>query len=150
MVVLKALRKSWRRTKDSKYRLLLQGLLLSRGRRSGAAARGKWNQESYLFCWFRMGETLVTEKVMALHSSTLAWKIPWMEEPDRLQSMASRRVRHNWATSLSLFTFMLWRQIWQPTPVFLPGDRGPWWAAIYGVTQSQTWLKLLNSSSIRM
>ena len=115
MVVLKALRKSWRRTKDSKYRLLLQGLLLSRGRRSGAAARGKWNQESYLFCWFRMGETLVTEKVMALHSSTLAWKIPWMEEPDRLQSMASRRVRHNWATSLSLFTFMHWRRKWQAT-----------------------------------
>ena len=42
---------------------------------------------------------------MALHSSTLAWKIPWMEEPGRLQSMGSLRVRHDWATSLSLFTF---------------------------------------------
>ena len=58
---------------------------------------------------------------MALHSSTLAWKIPWMEEPGRLQSMGSRRVGPNSATSLSLFTFMHWRRKWQPTPVFLPG-----------------------------
>ena len=42
------------------------------------------------------------EKEMATHSGTLAWKIPWMEEPGRLQSMGSQRVRHNWATSLSL------------------------------------------------
>ena len=63
-----------------------------------------------------------TEKAMAPHSSTLAWKIPWMEEPGGLQSMGSRRVRHNWATSLSLFTFMHWRRKWQPTPVFLPGE----------------------------
>ena len=59
---------------------------------------------------------------MAPHSSTLAWKIPWMEEPGRLQSMGSLRVRHDWATSLSLFTFMHWRRKWQPTPVFLPGE----------------------------
>ena len=39
------------------------------------------------------------EKEMATHSSTLAWKIPWMEEPGRLQSMVSQRVRHDWATS---------------------------------------------------
>ena len=39
---------------------------------------------------------------MAIHSSTVAWKIPWTEEPGRLQSMGSQRVRHNWATSLSL------------------------------------------------
>ena len=48
---------------------------------------------------------LSAEKAMAPHSSTLAWKIPWMEEPVRLQSMGSLRVRHDWATSLSLFTF---------------------------------------------
>ena len=60
--------------------------------------------------------------LLAPHSSTLAWKIPWMEEPSRLQSMGSLRVRHDWATSLSLFTFMLWRRKWQPTPVFLPGE----------------------------
>ena len=46
------------------------------------------------------------EKAIATHSSTLAWKIPWMEEPGRLQSMGSLRVRLDWATSLSLFTFM--------------------------------------------
>ena len=56
------------------------------------------------------------------HSSTLAWKIPWMEEPGRLQSMGSLRVGHDWATSLSLFTFMHWRRKWQSTPVFLPGE----------------------------
>ena len=79
------------------------------------------------------------QKAMATHSSTLAWKIPWMEEPGRLWSMASLRVGHDWATSLSRFTVMHWRRKWQPTPVFLPGesqDRGGWWAAIYGVTQS--------------
>ena len=42
---------------------------------------------------------------MATHFSTLAWKLAWTEEPGRLQSMGSRRVRHDWATSLSLFTF---------------------------------------------
>ena len=60
-------------------------------------------------------------KAMATHSSTLAWKIPWTEEPSRLQSMGLLRVGHNWVTSLSLFTFMHWGRKWQPTPVFLPG-----------------------------
>ena len=90
----------------------------------------------------------IMEKAMAPHSSPLAWKIPWMEEPGRLQSMESRRVWHDWETSLSLFTFMHWRRKWQPTPVFLPGESqggGAWWAAVYGVTQSQTWLKWLSS-----
>ena len=41
------------------------------------------------------------EKEMATHSSTLAWKIPWMEEPGGLQFMGSQRVGHDWATSLS-------------------------------------------------
>ena len=59
---------------------------------------------------------------MAPHSSTLAWKISWKEEPGRLQSMGSWRVRHDWATSLSLFTFMHWRRKWQPIPVFLAGE----------------------------
>ena len=62
------------------------------------------------------------QKAMTPHSSTLAWKIPWTEEPGRLQSMRSLRVWHDWATSLSLFTFMHWRRKWQPTPVFLPGE----------------------------
>ena len=59
---------------------------------------------------------------MATHSSTLAWKIPWTEEPGRLQSMGSLGVEYDGATSLSLFTFMHWRRKWQPTPVFLPGE----------------------------
>ena len=65
---------------------------------------------------------ILSRLVMATHSSILAWKIPWAEEPGRLQSMGSWRVRHNWATSLSLFTFMHWRRKWQPTPVCLPGE----------------------------
>ena len=63
---------------------------------------------------------------MAPHSSTLAWKIPWMEEPGGLQSMGLLRVVHDWATSLSLFTFMHWRRKWQPTPVFLPWESQGW------------------------
>ena len=59
---------------------------------------------------------------MAPHSSTLAWKIPWTEEPERLQSMGLLRVGHYRVTSLSLFTFMHWRKKWQPIPVFLPGE----------------------------
>ena len=72
--------------------------------------------------WISHRYTHVLEKAMAPHSSTLAWKIPWMEKPGRLQSMGSLRVRHDWATSLSLFTFMHWRRKWQPTPVFLFGE----------------------------
>ena len=92
----------------------------------------------------------MTVKAMAPHSSTLAWKIPWTEEPSGLQSIGLRRVRYNRATSLSLFTFMHWRRKWQPTPVFLPGesqDGAAWWAAISGVAQSRTRLKRLSSSS---
>ena len=59
---------------------------------------------------------------MATHSSALAWKIPWTEEPGGPQSMGSLRGRHDSATSLSLFTFMHWRRKWQPTPVFLPTE----------------------------
>ena len=78
------------------------------------------------------------------------WKIPWMEEPGRRQSTGSRRVGHDWATSLSLFTFLHWRRTWQPTPVFLPGESQGWGSlvvAVYGVTQSWTRLKWLSSSS---
>ena len=77
---------------------------------------------SFVFLYIIYKTMLLSEKAMAPHSSTLAWKIPWMEEPGRLQSMGSLRVRHDWATSLSLFIFMHWRRKWQPTPVFLPGE----------------------------
>ena len=132
------------------------------------------------------------EEEVATHSSILAWRIPWMEEPDRLQSMGLQRVWKN------LVTKKLRRRWWHPTPVLLPGkshgwrslvgwspwghsesdtterlhfqfspscigegngnplqwsclenprDRGAWWAAVYGVTQSRTQLKWLSSSS---
>ena len=58
---------------------------------------------------------------MAPHSSTLAWKISWTEEPGGLQSMGSL----SW-TGLSDFTFTHWRRKWQPTPVFLPGESQGW------------------------
>ena len=65
---------------------------------------------------------------MAPHSSTLAWKIAWTEEPGRLQSMGSLGVGHDGATSLSLFTFMHWRRKWQPIRVLawrIPGVGEP-------------------------
>ena len=76
------------------------------------------------------------------HSNTLAWKIPWAEEPGRLQSMGSWRVRHNWATSLSLFTFMHWTRKWQLTPVFFPGESQGWGSLVgcrlWGCAESDT------------
>ena len=97
----------------------------------------------YAGCFNREGK--------ATHSSTLAWKIPWTEEPGRLQSMGSLRVGHDWVTTLSLFTFMHWRRKWQPTPVFLPGEsqgRGSLVGCrLGGVTQSRIRLKQLSSSS---
>ena len=75
---------------------------------------------SWLFFFFL--PLINTEKAMAPHSSTLAWKIPWMKEPGRLQSLGSRGVGHDCRTSLSLFPFLHWRRKWQPTPVFLPGE----------------------------
>ena len=79
---------------------------------------------------------------MAPHSSALAWKVPWTEEPGGLQSMGSRRVGHDWVTSLSLFTFMHWRRKWQPTPVFLPGESQGWGSLVgcrlWGRTESDT------------
>ena len=69
---------------------------------------------------------IITHPTPQTHSSTLAWKIPWMEEPGWLRSMGSLRVRHDGVTSLSFFTLMHWRRQWQPTPVFLPGKSHGW------------------------
>ena len=90
---------------------------------------------------------------MVPHSSTLAWKIPWMEELGRLQSMGSRRVGHDWATSLSLFTSCIGEGNGNPLQCSClenPRDREACWAAVYGVTQGQTGLKRLSSSSSRL
>ena len=90
----------------------------------------RWHAEFLLLLLFyhqdhlRSSEAFrsASEKAMAPHSSTLAWKIPWTEEPGGLKSMGSLRVGHDWATSFSLSTFMHWKRKWQPTPVFLPGE----------------------------
>ena len=67
------------------------------------------------------------EREMATHSSTLAWRIPWREEPGGLQSTGSQRVGHDWATSLSLSYIYV-----------LVMDRGAWRAAVHGIAKSQT------------
>ena len=90
--------------------------------------------------------SLQAEKAMAPHSSTLAWKIPWMEEPGGLQSVGSRRVGHDWATSLSRTGEGNGNPL-QCSCLENPRDGGAWWAAVCGVAQSQTWLKRLSSSS---
>ena len=80
---------------------------------------------SYCYCI-----TVNLSLCLAAHSSTLAWKIPWTEEPGGLQSRGSLRVGHDWTTSLSLFTFMHWRRKWQPSPVFLPGESQGQWSLV--------------------
>ena len=79
------------------------------------------------------------EKVMATHSSTLAWKIPWTEEPGRLSPRGHKESDMTERTSLSLFTFH-WRRKWQPTPVFLPGESQGWGSlvgcSLWGCTES--------------
>ena len=85
---------------------------------------------------------------MAPHSSTLAWKLPWTEEPDRLQSTGSRKVGHDWATSLSLScTGEGNGNPLQCSCLENPRDWGAWWAAVYGVAQSPTRLERLHSAA---
>ena len=111
--------------------------------------------------WVRsLGGEDPLEKEMATHSSTLAWKIPWMEEPCRLQSMgvAKSQTRLNDFTSdLYLYLSGNWEfdncsvtdngNPLQCSCLENPRDGGVWWAAIYGVAQSQTRLTRLSSSS---
>ena len=96
-----------------------------------------WVWEAF-FSWFLN----TRHKAMAPHSSALAWKTPWTEEPGRRQSMGSLRVEHDWMTSLSFFIFMHWRRKWQPTPVFLPGESRGWGSLVgcclWGRTESDT------------
>ena len=85
-----------------------------------------------------------SEKAMAPHSSTLAWKIPWMEKPGGLQSMGSLRVGHDRATSLSLLLSCIEEGNANPLQCSCLEnlrDGAAWWAAIYGVAQSRTRLK---------
>ena len=79
---------------------------------------------------------------MATHSSILAWKIPWTEEPGRLQSMGSLRVGDDSATSLSLLCIGEGNgNPLQCSCLENPRDGGAWWAAVYGVTQNRTRLR---------
>ena len=85
---------------------------------------------------------------MATHSSILAWKIPWMEEPGRLQLTGSRRVGHDRATSLHSLLLPSYFNTGEGNGNPLqysclenPMDRGAWWAVVHGVTESQTRLK---------
>ena len=88
---------------------------------------------------------------MAPHSTTLAWKIPWTEEPGGLQSMGSLGVGHDWVTfhfdfSLSCIGEGNGNPL-QCSCLENSRDGGAWWAAFYGVAQSRTRLKRLSSSS---
>ena len=82
---------------------------------------------------------------MAPHSSTLAWKVPWTEEPGELQSMESLRVGYDWTTWLSCIGGGNGNPL-QCSCLENPRDGGAWWAAVFGVAQSRTWLKRLSSS----
>ena len=105
----------------------------------------------FLLQWLVRGSLFInlyyaytSEKAMAPHSSTLAWKIPWTEEPGRLQSMGSLRVdtteRLHFHFSLSCIGEGNNNPL-QCSCLENPRDGGAWWAAVYGVAQSRTRLK---------
>ena len=95
------------------------------------------------------GHTRAVEKEMATHSSTLAWKIPLIEEPCRLQSMGLQRVRHDWATSLhftSHWSWGLWnfKRLWQTPGHQEDGARSDCWVTLSELRvcfESFTWHK---------
>ena len=92
------------------------------------------------------------EKAMASHSSTLAWKIPWMEEPGGLQSMGSLRVSTTERLHFHFSLSCIGEGNGNPPQYSClenPRDGGARWAAVYGVSQSWTRLKRLSSSSNR-
>ena len=98
-----------------------------------------------------MNLEIVLEKAMAPNSSTLAWKVPWMEEPGGLQSMGSLQSdtteRLHFHFSLSCVGEGNGNPL-QCSCLENPRDGGAWLAAVYGVTQSRTRLKQLNSSKL--
>ena len=101
--------------------------------------------------WQRITFQMISsEKAMAPHSSTLAWKIPWTEEPARLQSVGSLESdtteRLHFHFSLSCTGEGNGNPL-QCSCLENPRDGGTWWAAVYGVSQSRTWLKWISSSS---
>ena len=91
---------------------------------------------------FKPTSRFTVEKAMAPHSSTLAWKIPWMEEPGGLQSMGSLTVGHHWATSLSLFTFTN-KDLLYSTGNSAARNVAAWMEGEYGYTYMYGWAPLL-------
>ena len=110
--------------------------------------RPEWDDEGVSICEspIRGKPGTPLQKAMTPHSSTLAWKIPWTEEPGRLQSVGLLRVGHDWATSLSRIGEGNGNPL-QCSCLENTRDGGAWWAAIYGVAQSRTLLKRLSGSS---
>ena len=106
-----------------------------------------WSLANILIAFWYWLESWV-KKAMAPHASSLAWKIPWMEEPGGLQSMGSQRV---WQTERLHFHFSLScigkgnGNPLQCSCLENPRDGGAWWAAVYVVAQSRTRLKWLSS-----
>ena len=95
----------------------------------------------------------MSEKAVAAHSRTLAWKIPWMKEPGRLQSMGSLRIRHDWVTSVSFSLSCIGEGNGNPLQYSClenPRDGGAWWAAVYGIAQSWTRLKWLSMCHVHL
>ena len=112
---------------------------MSRGFLSGSVVKNPSAIQETRF-WSLGWEDPLEEK-MATHSSILAWKIPWTDEPGRLQSMGPQRVGYNWGTLEGNGSPL------QYSCLENPRDGGAWWAAVHRVAQSQTRLKQLSSSS---
>ena len=114
-----------------------------------------WDDVFLLFrspsVWYFVKAVLTNwwEKSVAPHSSTLAWKIPWVKETGGLQSMGSLQVGHNWVTSLPCIGKGNGNPI-QCSCLENPRDGGAWWASVYGVAENRTRLKRLSSSSNKL
>ena len=67
-----------------------------------------------------LGQEDPLEEEAATHSSILTWKIPWTEEPGRLQSVGSQRARHNWATNTHVYIGCIVYEFWQMNDVMYP------------------------------
>ena len=96
--------------------------------------------------------THISEKAMAPHCSSLAWRIPWTEEPGRLQSIGLLRFGHDWVTSLSLFTFHFYaleKEVATHSSILAmenPMDRGAWQTTVLGVAKESDMTKQLNNN----
>ena len=96
---------------------------------------------------------LSAEKAVAPHSSTLAWKIPWAEEPGGLQSWGCKESDTTEQLQFHFSLLCIGEGNGNPLQCSClenPRDGGAWWAAVCGVAQSRTWLKWLSSSSSSM